>query len=216
MARRKKLSDRAGRHDAAYKRAKQENYAGRAIYKLEELDKKFRLVKRGNRVLDLGCWPGSWMQYASQKIGDNGYIYGLDLHAVELALPSWVETEIADVYTWSPLTTFGDGFERFDLVMSDMAPNTTGDRHTDVWRSEELCRRALEIGRQTLRPGGRIVVKVFQGGEFRELLRELQTTYQEAKPYHARNTRSGSFEQYLVGRGLKASAVVQATPVAAT
>ncbi len=206
MARRKKLSDRSGRHDAAYRRAKRENYAARAIYKLEELDKKFRLLRTRNRVLDLGCWPGSWMQYVSTKVGEDGYVYGIDLREVELALPSWVESEVADVYTWNPHEAFDGDFIRFDVVLSDMAPQTTGDRHTDVFHSEQLCRRAFELGRQVLRPGGRIAVKVFQGGNFRELLRELQTTYQEAKPFHARNTRSGSTEQYLVGRGLKASA----------
>ncbi len=212
MARRKKLNDRSGRHDPAYLRAKRENFAARAIYKLEEIDKKYRLFRRGNRVIDLGCWPGSWMQYAAEKVGDEGYIYGLDLREVALALPSWVETDVADVYAWNPIETFGEDFARFNVVMSDMAPQTTGDRHSDVYRSEELCRRAFEIGRTVLRPGGKIVVKVFQGGGFRELLRELQLTYQEAKPFHARNTRSGSTEQYLIGRGLKASALLKPQP----
>jgi 23S rRNA (uridine2552-2'-O)-methyltransferase len=197
---RHKLNDRSARHDRAYKRAKNEGYAGRAIYKLEEIDKKYRILRRGARVLDLGCWPGSWMQYTAEKIGEDGYLLGIDLKEVEIPLPAWVETVVGDVDEWTPPE------QPFDVVLSDMAPHTTGDRHSDQFRSEELCRRALEIAKRALRPGGHVVIKVFQGGEFPDLLRELRAAFQEGRAYHAKNTRSSSIEQYLVGRGLKASA----------
>jgi 23S rRNA (uridine2552-2'-O)-methyltransferase len=120
------------------------------------------------RVLDLGCWPGSWMQYVAEKVGDEGLVYGIDLRPVSLSFPANVQHAIADVFTWTPAELGPD--VRFDLVLSDMAPHTTGDSHTDKWRSEALAARALEIARQALRPGGHLVAKVFQGGQFPELL----------------------------------------------
>ncbi len=213
---RPKLSDKASRHDAAYLRAKRENYAARAIYKLEEIDQRFHLLRPGVRVLDLGCWPGSWMQYAARKVGDTGLVVGIDLRPVTIAFPDNVHHAVADVWQWSPAQLASAGQEvRFDLVVSDMAPQTTGDKHTDQFRSEALAARALEIARQALRPGGHLVAKVFQGGQFPELLKQWRDAFQETKPYHAKNTRTGSSEQYLVGRGLRAAAVLPQTPVSA-
>src|SRR5687767_12462648 len=99
---RPKLNDRAARHDPAYQRAKRENFAARAIFKLEEIDKNYRLLRPGSRVLDLGCWPGSWMQYIANKVGDGGLVFGIDLRPVTVALPGWVRHEVADVMTWTP------------------------------------------------------------------------------------------------------------------
>lgn len=203
-----KLNDKLARHDPAYLRAKRENYAARAVYKLEEIDKRFRLVRSGMRVLDLGCWPGSWMQYVAEKVGDEGLVYGIDLRPVSLSFPANVQHAIADVFTWSPAMLGPD--VRFDLVMSDMAPHTTGDGHNDKWKSEALAARALEIARQCLRPGGHLVAKVFQGGQFPDLLKAWREAFQEMKPFHARNTRASSSEQYLVGRGMRASAILPA------
>lgn len=199
---RHRLSDRASRHDAAYQRAKQENYAARAVYKLEEIDRRFHLLRPGARVLDLGCWPGSWMQYASARVGDAGRVLGLDLRPVQLSFPANVEHRVADVMTWTP----DPELPPFDVVISDMAPHTTGDRHSDVMRSEELCLRALELASLVLRPGGHLVAKVFQGGGFPELLRRYRAAFQESRAYHAKNTRATSTEQYLIGRGLRRSA----------
>ena len=206
-----KLNDKASRHDAAYLRAKKENYAARAIYKLEEIDQRFHLLRPGLRVLDLGCWPGSWMQYAAKKVGDDGLVVGIDLRPVTLALGPPVQHFVADVWTWTPAELGPD--VRFDLVVSDMAPQTSGDKHTDQYKSEALAARALEIARQALRPGGHLVATVFQGGQFPALIKQWQAAFQETKPYHAKNTRTRSSEQYLVGRGLRAAAILPATPV---
>lgn len=201
MARRK-LGDRKYRHDAAYLRAKQENYAGRAIYKLEEIDKKFRLLKPGTRVLDLGCWPGSWLQYVAGRIGDEGQAVGIDLKATEIALPETVTTIVGDVELLKP-SVLVKKYGEFDVVLSDMAPNTTGDRESDQWRSEELFLRAFTIASETLRPGGHFVAKVFMGGRFGDLLQGVRRKFQEAKAFRPNNTRRGSIEQYIIGRGLR-------------
>ena len=87
MATRKGLGDKKNRHDPAYLRAKRDNYAGRAVYKLDDIDKRFHLIKTGAQILDLGCWPGSWLQYAAQKAGPEARLVGIDLDEVEISLP---------------------------------------------------------------------------------------------------------------------------------
>jgi 23S rRNA (uridine2552-2'-O)-methyltransferase len=196
------LGNRSVRHDPAYLRAKKEKYAGRAVYKLEELDQKFRLFKHKSAVLDLGCWPGSWLQYVVTKVSEESVVVGVDLKEVEIALPGHVETFVGDVFKIKP-EGFVDRFGHFTVVISDMAPNTTGEVEGDVFRSEELFLRALEIARGTLRPGGHFAAKVFQGERFPELLREVKATFQEGRGFHTKNTRRGSRERYIVGRGLR-------------
>jgi 23S rRNA (uridine2552-2'-O)-methyltransferase len=205
VAGRSKLGDRNARHDAAYHRAKQQGFAARAVFKLVEIDKRFHLLAPGRRVLDLGCWPGSWMQYSADRVGEHGLVVGYDLRPCELALPPWAHAHEGDVValdTDALLAEHGP----FDLVLSDMAPHTTGDRLSDQFHSEGLCERALEIATLVLRPGGHFAAKVFQGGGFDRLLVAMRAAFSETKPVHAEATRAGSREQYLVGRGLKAGA----------
>ena len=127
MTTRKGLGDKRQRHDPAYLAAKERGLAARAYFKLEEIDRRFRLIKRGARVLDLGCWPGSWMQYCVERVGEEGSIVGIDRKPVEIALPEFVVTFEGDVLalkTGSLLRRHGP----FDVVLSDMAPNTTGNK----------------------------------------------------------------------------------------
>jgi 23S rRNA (uridine2552-2'-O)-methyltransferase len=204
MAARSGLGDKRNRHDAAYLRAKRENFAARAVYKLEEIDQKFRLIKPGMAILDLGCWPGSWLQYAVQKAGPEATLVGIDLDAVEIALPPNVHTFVGDV-TKLKLERLVERFGRFDLVLSDMAPNTTGNKDFDIPTSEDLFLRALEIASATSRVGGHFCAKVFQGGRFAELLREVEARFQQARAFRCEHSRRTSREQYVIGRGLKAS-----------
>jgi 23S rRNA (uridine2552-2'-O)-methyltransferase len=205
MARRRGLDDRAGRHDAAYRRAKGEGWASRAVFKLGEIDDKLRILRPRQRVLDLGCWPGAWMQYAAGKVGEEGLVVGIDLRDVELALPAHVLSAVGDVTCLDPAVLV-ERFGTFDVVLSDMAPHTTGNRLTDQWRSEELVLAALGIAQAVLRPGGHFVVKVFQGGRFGELLNAVRAAFQEGRAIRPASTRAGSVEQYLVGRGLRVGA----------
>ena len=204
MSTRKGLGDRRNRHDPSYLRAKRENFAGRAVYKLEEIDRRFRLIKPGARVLDLGCWPGSWLQYAVGRAGPEATLVGIDRKEVELALPQNVHTFVGDV---DKLKTAGlvARFGRFDLVLSDMAPNTTGNKDYDITASEDLFLRALDVATACSRIGGHFCAKVFQGGRFAELLRATADRYQQSRAYRCEHTRKQSREQYIVARGLRAS-----------
>lgn len=202
MARRRSLSDRQQRHDASWKKAKRENYAGRAIYKLQDIDEKFRLFRRARVVLDLGCWPGSWLQHARERTPQDSVLVGVDLREVEIELGDNVHTFVGDVEKFR-CEKFIERFGHFDLVMSDMAPNTTGNTEADVWHSEQLFRRALAIAVQVLRPGGHFVGKIFQGPQFPGILRDLRTGFHESRAYRSKFTRPGSREQYLIGRGAR-------------
>ncbi len=204
-----KLGDRGARHDAAYRRAKQEGFAARAVYKLEELDRRFNLLGQGRRVLDLGCWPGSWMQYSADRVGEEGHVVGIDLRPVELALPTWCEAFVADVEELDPRVLL-DRFGTFDVVLSDMAPRTIGDNTTDALRSEALFERALELASVVLRPGGHFAGKVFQGGGFTGLLERVRGLFLQTKPFHTKATRAGSAEHYLVGQGRRPTPAAQA------
>ncbi len=209
--RRGKLDDRSARHDDAYRRAKAQGFVARAVFKLQEIDQKYRLLAPGRRVLDLGCWPGSWMQYAAERVGASGLVVGYDLRPCELALPSWVHPRLGDVNEIDPAALVAE-FGHFDVVLSDMAPHTTGDRLSDQYHSEQLCGRALTIAKGVLRRGGHFTAKVFQGGGFPGLLTEMRQSFSETRAVHAEATRAGSREQYLVGRGLRSGGSTVRTP----
>jgi 23S rRNA (uridine2552-2'-O)-methyltransferase len=212
VAVRKGLGDKRNRHDPAYLRAKRENYAGRAVYKLDEIDKRFHLIKQGAQILDLGCWPGSWLQYAARKAGPEARLIGIDLDAVEVALPSNVETIVGDV-TKLKLARVLERYGRFDLLLSDMAPNTTGNKDYDISTSEDLFATALDIASAVVRIGGHFCAKVFQGGRFPELLREVELRFQETRAFRPEHTRRQSREQYIIGRGLRATVARAQAPV---
>ncbi|MBW8004138.1 MAG: RlmE family RNA methyltransferase, partial [Planctomycetes bacterium] len=142
--------------DSYFHKAKREGYAARSAYKLEEIDRKRRLLRPGMRVLDLGCAPGSWLQYAAQQVGTEGRVTGVDLQEVTASLPSAVTVLQADVFDLGPAqlggNVEGEG-EGFDVILSDMAPATSGIKQADAARSARLAERALELAQKCLRPG---------------------------------------------------------------
>ncbi len=194
-----RLRDKRTRHDRYYKRAKKEQYASRAVYKLAEIDKRFGLLRPGGRVLDLGCWPGSWSQYCAERVGPGGAVVGIDRNPVEVALPSQVRTLRGNVFEVDPTTLLGD-LEAFDAVISDMAPDTTGIRFTDVTRSVDLVERALALADELGSPDCVFLAKIFVGHGFDELLGHMKARFRKVKTVKPDSTRSGSMEQYLVGR----------------
>jgi 23S rRNA (uridine2552-2'-O)-methyltransferase len=198
-----RLHDRKKRHDVYYRRAKKEQYASRAVYKLQEIDRRFRLFKKGHRVLDLGCWPGSWMQYTAKKVGPSGRVVGLDRKQVTIALPPNTETLLGNVFELEPETLRARLAGSCNVVLSDMAPDTSGVRLTDVARSHTLFLRVLEVARHTLAPNGHLVAKVFQGSGFEEVLAEAKTMFGKIKNIHPKGSRKTSIELYVVAMRFK-------------
>ena len=192
------LSDRRTRHDRFYRRARQEGYRARAVYKLEEIDRKVGLIRRGARVLDLGCAPGSWLQYCRQRVGPAGQLVGID--SKDLVEPV-VGARIlcGDVHTVTAEELLGD-LDAFDVVLSDMAPSTSGIRSVDQARSEALFERALDIAEATLAPGGSFVGKLFQGPGWNDLIKRCRGQFARVKTVKPEGSRTSSIEQYVVGQ----------------
>jgi 23S rRNA (uridine2552-2'-O)-methyltransferase len=195
-----KLGDRRVRHDHFHDRAKDAGFRARAVFKLEEIDRAVGLLRPGDRVLDLGCAPGSWLQYARGRVGD-GPMVGIDRVAIP-GVPG-ARLLVGDVFTVVPADLLGD-LPGFDVVLSDMAPDTIGVRHVDQSRSEELFERALAIAVETLSPGGAFVAKLFQGPDFQRLVGECKKRFAHVKMMKPESSRQFSIEQYVVAKGRRA------------
>ena len=201
MSRRRRAQDHFG------KRAKKEGFAARSVYKLEEIDRRVKLLRRGHRVLDLGAFPGSWAQYAAERVGREGKVLGLDKEAPRGATAPNVEMRQADVMgvTASDL----GGSSSFDVVLSDMAPATTGHRSLDQARSFELFMRALEIAKGVLADKGTFVGKIFQSGDFPEAKNAVAASFEKVRVIRPDATRSESYEVFLVGLGFRGPRATQ-------
>lgn len=206
-------------HDEYFNRAKAEGYAARSAYKLMQINESRRILKKGDTVLDLGCAPGSWMQAASEIVGPKGRVVGIDLKEVRHAMPPNVTAIVGDIYdidadkllglaATSPLPPGGAGEGsssprplRFDVVISDMAPDTTG--HNEHELSVRLCERILELLPALLRRGGNMTMKVFEGGDYPRLLKDTARLFAQCKGLKPKATRGVSREMYIVGVGYR-------------
>lgn len=173
-------------------RAKKAGMRARSAYKLIQLNKRYNLIKKGDDVLDLGCWPGGWL-IASQRISFTGRIVGVDL--TEIKPIEGVEFIKGDV---NKVKIEG----KFDVVLSDMAPKTSGIMSMDVERSIDLARMALKKAKKHLKPNGNFLVKVFQGKGFDEFLKEVRKSFRFAKTTKPEASRKRSKEVYIVATGL--------------
>jgi 23S rRNA (uridine2552-2'-O)-methyltransferase len=188
------------------RQAKKENFAARSVYKLQEIQRRCRIIRRGARVLDLGCAPGSWLQYAAQLTGSGGKVVGIDRKPVSVALPPHVRVISGDILvTPSPLEEFSP--QAFEVVISDMAPATTGDKATDAARSAALCEAALAMALRLLAPGGNFVCKIFQGEEFKPFTEAVKSAFTQLKILKPRSSRKASKEIFIIGIGKKQEAL---------
>jgi 23S rRNA (uridine2552-2'-O)-methyltransferase len=190
-------------NDPYVQKAKAEGYRSRAAYKLLELDKKDRLLAPGRLVVDLGAAPGSWSQVAVAKLGARGRVVAVDILPIE-PLPGvhfiqgdFREQEVLDVLLLAL------GGSKADLVISDLAPNISGIAVSDQARAMHLAELALEFARQCLKPGGSLVVKVFQGAGFTEFLGAMRKAFATVGSRKPEASRGRSSEMYLLGKGLK-------------
>lgn len=186
--------------DHYFKKAKQNNFVARSIFKLEEIDQKFKMIKPKQQILDLGASPGSWSQYCSQKIGENGKILGVDLKEVTVKLKNatFIQADLRDLELENIFAEHGFN-EPFDIILSDMAPNTTGIRMTDQARSTELCELALQIATRFLKKNGHFVCKLFHSDDFSGLREKIKDEFQQFHAVKPDSTRKISKEIFLVG-----------------
>lgn len=183
--------------------AKKEGYPARSVYKLKEIQDKTGILKKGYCVLDLGAAPGSWSLFTSRKVGKEGKVNGLDLkqiHPVQ-QLDNLVFT-VGDMNDDSCIEKISDGLG-FNVILSDAAPDTTGNRTIDSTRSLGLAERAIELSNKYLRPGGHAVIKIFQGGDSKTLIAAMGKLFTAVKTMKPKACRKESFEVYLIGLGRK-------------
>lgn len=180
--------------------AKKAGFPARSVFKLQEIDRRAKLLRPGLRVLDLGAAPGSWSLYAAQRIGPKGKLVGVDLSPLSVTLPANAVFFEGDAYSEdAPFLALGP----FDLVLSDMAPKTTGNRLGDQTRSFELFMHALLMARRLLVPGGNFCAKIFMGEDFPEARRSVQQAFDSHRLIRPEGTRSVSYEIFVLGLGKK-------------
>ncbi len=177
------------------RQAKKDQFPARSVYKLAEIQKKHRLIKKGDRVLDLGCAPGAWLLYTAKLTGPKGWVFGVDLKPVSIQLPSHTKIITADVFTLE----VGSLEKGFNVVLSDMAPATTGHKVVDAARSYNLCETALNIAQSILLPGGSFVCKIFQGPDFNLFLDAVRAGFKRLKVFKPQSSRKASKEIYVIG-----------------
>lgn len=195
--------------DFYFKKAKKENYPARSVYKLEEAQQKYGFLKKKQRVLDLGCHPGSWSLYAASIVGPRGVVVGVDLQATDIpgqkdhAEIHWL---CYDVYDDALITALRKQWPGFHVLVSDMAPRTTGSRFSDHQHSLRLVRRVLELAALLLHERGSLYCKVFQGEDFPEFLNQCRPLFDNVKVIKPQSSRRESREVFVLGRGFKVKA----------
>ncbi len=182
------------------RRAKKDAFPARSVYKLQEIQKRFRIIRKGSRVLDLGCAPGAWTKYAAELTGPDGAVIGIDLKKVNIALPAHVHLLQGDILATDAAMTAALA-PGFDAVISDMAPATTGHRDVDAAPSLNLCEAALTIARGHLNPGGHFVCKIFQGPDVQDFVDRVRRLFTNQRIYKPQSSRKASREIFIIGKG---------------
>ncbi len=185
--------------DHYFKKAKQENYLARSIYKLKEIDDKFNVLSKGDNVLDLGYFPGSWVQYTCEKVGEKGQVVGIDIKPVNKKLTNiknvvLLESDYLEFSDWKSLTPDG----KFDVVLSDMAPNTTGIKDVDQARSLGLIEKIIYELPVFLKDEGSLVFKIFDSNDAQMEIRNLRKIFKQVKIFRPDSTRSVSKEIFVI------------------
>ncbi|MCK6548150.1 RlmE family RNA methyltransferase [Myxococcota bacterium] len=201
------------RKDRFFQKAKKDQFVARSIYKLEEIDRRHRLFAKGQRIVDLGCSPGSWLQFLETTVGPKGFIIGYDLERPRVASGPTVVTFEADVYTLTPeriradaakpLHTSAEGLVFHGLV-SDMAPKLSGIRDADQARSVGLAEQALVLAEALVAEGGFFVAKCFQGRDIDALVARVKESFSDVRLLKPEATREGSREVFVIGQKRRA------------
>ena len=190
--------------DGFFRKAKREGYRSRAAYKLSEINQRFRVIRAGQVVVDLGAAPGGWLQVAAELAGPRGRVLGFDLQPIQSLSGRQVQTFELDVLAQDAAERIGALAEGpVDCVLSDMAPRLSGIRDADRERALALVRKAFDIARSMLRPRGAFLFKTFAGADIAGLLKEMSGAFENVQRVRSAATRKGSSELYVVARGFR-------------
>ncbi len=188
--------------DYYFNKAKKENYPARSVYKLKEINNRFKLFKKGQRVLDLGASPGSWTKYVKEQIGNQGIVVSVDLKVLDIPMQRGIIFFQGDILKRDEkLEKILDNYSPFDIVLSDMAPKTTGVKITDQSRSLELAEMALDVANEFLKTRGIFVVKIFNGPDVPRFQTQLRKYFKTVKTFKPKSSRAESKETFFIGLG---------------
>jgi len=202
MVKKKKNTNNKWDDDFYTQLAKKENYPARSVYKLKEIDEKFKIFKKGQKVLDLGSAPGSWLKFAARKTGQGGQVVGIDLKKLEIPIPENSKVFQGDIYEKETID-FLSSFGPYDILMSDMAPDTTGIKYADSVKSAALCEAALYLCQSLLVTGGVFIAKIFQGPDFDNFAKQVLSEFGKRKIFKPKSCRKNSKEIYIIGMDRK-------------
>lgn len=187
-----------------YKKAKEEGYRSRAAYKLKQLDGRYNLIERDDVIVDLGAAPGGWLQVAREKVGESGFVLGVDLEPIDDLNYQNVESMKADINEAETIGLIRKNLPRSpDVILSDASPDISGIWDVDHARSIELGRSTLNIARELLRPEGNVLMKVFQGEIFSDLMNDVKRSFKFCKSSKPEASREESSEIYIIGKGFQ-------------
>jgi 23S rRNA (uridine2552-2'-O)-methyltransferase len=186
------------------RKARERGFPARSVFKLEELDERFHLLKPGMRVLDLGAAPGSWMKYCALKVGASGLVLGIDRSRVDRAMGANEVFIQSDIFMVEPAKLCNE-YRAFDLALSDLAPDLSGNKYADSVKSTALCERAFQFAKMLLKPGGAFLVKAFQGDGFDEFCKALGAGFRSVNATKPKSSRPNSREMYVYCRGFGGS-----------
>ncbi len=190
--------------DHFFHKAKKDNFLARSVYKLEEIDERFKILGKGDQIIDLGYHPGSWIQYTSEKIGKEGLIIGSDIKEINNKLLNLSNVRLfqKDVFTIKDLAELGVS-DQFDVVLSDMAPNTTGIQSVDQIRSLNLVEMVFSLLPLFLKPGGNLVIKVFESNDAQVFLKTQRKHFVDFHNLRPKSVRSVSKEYFVIGKSFR-------------
>lgn len=186
-------------------KAQKQGFPARSVFKLEEIHRRCQLFRTGQRVLDLGAAPGSWTRFIAQRVGPRGSVFAVDLNPLKIAPMPQIASEQLDIVE-TPIERFA-AHGPFDVVVSDIAPHTTGIKEADAARSEALVERCLEIAEATLAVDGSFVAKIFVGAGFEAVRAKMRAIFTQVRVIKPEASRKESVEIYLVGLKRKAPAI---------
>jgi 23S rRNA (uridine2552-2'-O)-methyltransferase len=188
--------------DYYFKKAKREKYPARSVYKLEEAQKKYRFLKTGDTVLDLGCQPGSWAIYSARIVGPQGLVVGVDLQEgkkISIAKGAEILWFCDDIMAEDIVFKIQKIRKNFRIILSDLAPRTSGNKWVDQQQSLNLARRVLELSEKLLETGGNLYVKVFEGEDFQEFVDSVRKNFKTVKIVKPKSSRRESREVFILG-----------------
>jgi 23S rRNA (uridine2552-2'-O)-methyltransferase len=197
----KKRANPYAKPDAKTREARAMGYPARSVFKLQEIDRRMRLLRAGQNVLDLGAAPGSWSLYVSERVGPSGHVYAIDIKPIQQVFGDNVKVLEGDALSLE--SEILAAHAPYDVVLSDMAPNTSGSKFQDQARSTELFLRALAVAVEFGKPGSHFAAKIFMSGDFKAAEMDVRKAYDAVRTIRPEGTRQVSTEVFVVGMGKK-------------